>query len=463
MASILVVDDDPDHLELTLARLRTGGHEPIGADSPARALELFQSEPLDLLLTDLEMPEMSGLDLLREVKESDPTVPVVVLTGHATVGTAVEAMKTGAFDYLQKPIHAPDLLVVIERALREKELVSENIRLRQELRDKYHHKNLVGTSARMREVFRLVEKIGPTSSTALILGESGTGKELVARAIHEASARSHRRFVRVNCSAITETLLESELFGHERGSFTGAFARKKGLFEIASGGTLFLDEIGDTPPGVQAELLRVLQEGEIRRVGGTEDIVVDVRVITATNQDLKKQIAEGRFREDLYYRLNVVSLQLPPLRERKEDIPLLVEHFLQKKAGGGEHPRPDPRVLALFNGYPWPGNVRELENVIERALVLCEDNTLTAHDLPEDLRVFIGSTGPEDFPTPSEVRSPPLDLARASLEEMERRHIEQVLIAVEGHREKAAQTLGISRRTLYEKIKRYHLGRREFS
>jgi DNA-binding NtrC family response regulator len=453
VARILVADDDSDLLALVSKQLRGAGHEVEAFDLPGQAEQRIRREPFDLILTDLEMPELSGIDLLRAAKETDPASIVIILTGHATVETAVDAMKLGAFDYLCKPFPVQELLVVIEKGVRQRELVLENRRLKSELREKYHFANLVGNSAPMRDIFRMVERVGPSSTSVLILGESGTGKELIARALHEISPRSHRRFLKVNCSALAETLLESELFGHERGAFTGAVATTRGLFEAAHGGTLLLDEVGDTPPTLQAKLLRVLQEGEIRRVGGTADIEVDVRVITATNRNLKQRIAEGLFRQDLYYRLNVVSLSMPPLRERRDDIPLLVDHFIRKKGGGLEKvPRPAPEAMEIFLGYAWPGNVRELENAIERALVLCEGEAIEPTDLPEEM--LNASPSIEGFPpTESQPSSPGKDAA--SLEEVEKRHICQVLALVDGHREKASKILGITRRTLYEKIKRY--------
>ena len=456
MARILAVDDDADLLGLISNYLSTAGHDVDSVDDPVEAETLLLKTDYDVLLTDLDMPEKSGMELLRTSKEADPSTAVVMLTGHATVESAVEAMKAGAFDYLKKPFPAPDLLVVIEKGLKQRELELENRRLRQELREKYHFKNLVGSSPPMQAVFRLVERVGPTSSTALILGESGTGKELVARAIHETSNRSHRRFVKVNCSALQDTLLESELFGHERGAFTGAVSTKKGLFEVANGGTLFLDEVGDTSPALQAKLLRALQEGEIRHVGGTRDILVDVRVITATNQDLKERIAQGFFREDLYYRLNVVAIDLPPLRERWEDIPLLIDHILRRKGKDlPTIPRVSPEVEKALLDYSWPGNVRELENVVERGLVLCDGETIELSDLPEEVRRV--DPGVPPVPNDSETITEPADDRLLSLEELEAHQIKKVLVAVRGHRQKAADILGITRRTLYQKIKRYGL------
>jgi DNA-binding NtrC family response regulator len=453
MARILLVDDDSDLVALVAKQVRDAGHSVEEFDCPEKAEGRLFSGEFDLLLTDLEMPGLSGMDLLKAAKAHNPAIVVILLTGHGTIETAVEAMKLGAFDYLRKPFPAQELLVVIDKALHQKELEEENRRLRQELHEKYHFANLAGTSAGMQAVFRLIERAGPSSSTVLVLGESGTGKELVARALHEISPRSGRRFLKVNCSALAENLLESELFGHERGAFTGAITTKRGLFEAAHGGTLFLDEVGDTPLPLQAKLLRVLQEGEFRRVGGLEDIQVDVRILAATNRDLKQLIAEGRFRQDLYYRLNVVSIPLPPLRERAEDIPLLVGHFLRKKAGDRPLlPFLSEEVLQVLQEYPWPGNVRELENALERAVVLSETSELQLLDFPEEIRSAASQAGQG-----TQRVAPPSRHWMSSLEELEKTHIQQVLEKVEGHREKASQILGITRRTLYEKIKRFHL------
>ncbi|MCA9425757.1 MAG: sigma-54-dependent Fis family transcriptional regulator [Candidatus Omnitrophica bacterium] len=457
MSRILMVDDDVDLLNLVSIPLRSQGFEVDSFDDPLEAEGKIPHRAYDLILTDLEMPERNGLDLLKLAKEVDPSTCVILLTGHAAVDTAVEAMKMGAFDYLKKPFPNKELLAVIEKGLRQRELEQENRRLRSELREKYHFENLVGNAASMQKVFRMIERAGPTDSTVLILGESGTGKELAARAIHETSNRAHRRFLKVNCSALTDSLLESELFGHIKGSFTGAAADKRGLFEAANGGTLFLDEVGDTSPALQAKLLRVLQEGEIRPVGGTEDKSVDVRVIAATNRDLKGRISEELFREDLYFRLNVVSISLPPLRERKDDIPLLIHHFLQKKTAESESiPTLGLEVQDALLNYSWPGNIRELENVIERATVLREAETIELRDLPHEITG--GVSLQPTLRAKQEGESPALQESTdkiLSLQEMERVQILQALKAAQGHREKAANLLGITRRTLYQKIKRY--------
>ena len=467
MSRILVVDDDVDLLNLVSIPLRSKGFEVDSFEDPLEAEEQIPLADYDLILTDLEMPERSGLDLLKQAKANDPTTCVILLTGHAAVDTAVEAMKLGAFDYLKKPFPNKELLAVIEKGLRQRELELENRRLRSALREKYHFSNLVGNSSVMREVFRMIERAGPTDSTVLVLGESGTGKELVARAIHETSHRSRRRFLKVNCSALADSLLESELFGHVKGAFTGAVTHKRGLFEAANGGTLFLDEVGDTSPPLQAKLLRVLQEGEIRPVGGTEDKQVDVRVIAATNHDLRERISQNLFREDLFFRLNVVSLSLPPLRDRKEDIPLLVRHFLQKKVGEGKEPPTLSREVeeALLE-YSWPGNIRELENAIERAIVLSDSHQIDFHDLPTEIirsrKESLGGgrdAGTVENGLEEEVES---DAPLLSLEEMERLQIIRTLKQTHGHREQAAKILGINRRTLYQKIKRYGI-REDFS
>lgn len=447
MARLLVVDDDRDLLRLISESLRSSGHEVSAFDNPALARNGIAPNSFDLLLTDLEMPGMSGMDLLRAARDADPNLVVMVLTGRASIDSAVEAMKAGAFDYLRKPFPVQELLVVIEKGLRHRELITENARLKSELHEKYHYGNMVGSSSSMHQVYRMIERVGPTASSVLILGESGTGKELVARAIHEISPRRTHRFLKINCAAVAESLLEGELFGHERGAFTGAVATRRGLFEAAQGGTLFLDEVGDTSPSLQAKLLRVLQEGEIRRVGGTDDIHVDVRVVAATHRDLKRRIAEGLFREDLFFRLNVVSLSIPPLRDRTEDIPLLVDWFIRKKAeDAADGIRLAPEVEELFRRYAWPGNVRELENAIERALVLRESDTLRFADLPDEIRFW----SPGDDPGMD-----PGGLARLPLAEVERIHIERVLATVAGNRSRAAEVLGITRRSLYDRLKRY--------
>lgn len=463
VARILVVDDDSDLLGLVSRQLLAAGYQVETCEHPLEAEQLITRGEFDLLLTDLEMPGLSGIDLLRLVKETDPSLVVILLTGYASIDTAVEAMKLGAFDYLRKPFPPQELLVVIEKGLSQRSLLQENRLLRSELREKYHFRNVIGNSPAIHEVFRLVEKVGPTSSTVLILGESGTGKELIARALHEISPRNHRRYLKINCSALAESLLESELFGHERGAFTGAVTTRQGLFEAAHGGTLFLDEVGDTPPSLQAKLLRVLQESEIRRVGGIEDIKVNVRLIAATNRNLKDLTRQGFFREDLFFRLNVFSLSLPPLRERRDDIPLLVHHFLDKKKEA-DAPRVQaaPEVMESLYNYDWPGNIRELENAVERALVLCENSWIKLADLPDDIRSQSRRhhlMAPSILLPPQSETDPPdrESVLPQTLAELEKEHIRQVLESVGGQRARAAALLGITRRTLYDKIKRWNL------
>jgi len=352
----------------------------------SRSCRPAQSD-LDVVLTDMKMPKMSGIELLEELKRLYPDIPVIIMTAYGTVEKAVEAMKKGAFDYILKPFKNEEILVTIAKALEHRHLLLKNRLLSQDLDKKYGLPNIVGESRAIQETLALVKRVAGSKATVLISGESGTGKELIARAIHQLSPRSHKTFISVNCAALTESLLESELFGHERGAFTHAVAMRKGRFELANGGTLFLDEVGEMSPALQVKLLRVLQEMEFERVGGTRTIKVDVRVVAATNKDLKEEVEAGRFREDLFYRLNVVHLHIPPLRQRPEDIPLLAAHFLKKFAAEnvrGEV-RLSPEALKLLLQYSWPGNVRELENVMERAVILCSDNVITENDLPGEL------------------------------------------------------------------------------
>jgi DNA-binding NtrC family response regulator len=387
------------------------------------------------------MPRMGGMELLRTLKEKDPEVPVIIMTGFGTIESAIEAIKAGAFDFITKPFKLDRLLIIIQNALEKRRLFHENRYLRQQLENRYSFANIIGKSPKMQEVFRLIEQVAASDSTIVIQGKSGTGKELVARAIHYNSPRKGRPFVSVNCGGLTESLLESELFGHLRGAFTGAIASKRGLIQEAQGGTLFLDEIGDMPPSMQVKLLRALQEGEIRPVGGTDLIKVDVRFISATNQDLAKAVEEGRFREDLYYRLNVITLTIPDLAERKEDIPLLVAHFLEKysSAAKKELSGISPEAMAALMDYLWPGNVRELENCIERAVVLAKGKEILPRDLPASLRA-----GSEDRSIRVRI---PLTLA-----ELEKEAIEKTLQYAKGNKALAAKLLGISERTLYRRL-----------
>jgi len=367
---ILIVDDERSMRDVLSIMLKRAGYDVTVANDGEEAIAQIEKELFDLVITDLKMPKAGGLDVLKAVKECSPDSVVLIITAFASAESAVEAMKLGAFDYLPKPFQVDEVQLKIRNALGQRRLSTDNMLLKREIAVKAPQAQLVGNSDAMRKVFDVIKKVADTKSNVLICGESGTGKELVARAIHANSARARMPFVTVNCSALPEALLESELFGHMKGSFTGAVANKAGLFEVANGGSVFLDEIGETTPAIQVKLLRVLQEREFRRVGGTRDVKVDVRVIAATNKDLDKAVAEGTFREDLYYRLDVIPVKLPPLRQRAEDIPLLVQHFLEKfaRAGGKPAPAPPPDVMKLLMAHEWKGNVRELENLIERVV-----------------------------------------------------------------------------------------------
>lgn len=384
---ILVIDDEKSICDLLAVVFKKEGYEVKTTPSPRQGLELIKEESFDLLISDIKLPELSGMEVLKKVRKMQPELPVIMITAYGTIKEAVEALKIGALDYVIKPFDVEELKILVSKGLERRRLEEENIRLRRELAERYSFENMIGKSKKMEEIYGLIEKIAPTDTTVLIRGESGTGKEMAARAIHLLSQRRERPFVSINCGALPENLLESELFGHVKGSFTGAVSDKKGMFEVAHKGTLFLDEVGEMSPMTQVKLLRALQDKKIRRVGGTSEISIDVRIIAATNQDLKKNIAEGTFRDDLYYRLNVISFEMPPLREKKEDIPLLVTHFLKKHCDkmGRKLKRFAPEVFQVFENYHWPGNIRELENVIERVVAIEERETITQDCLPEEL------------------------------------------------------------------------------
>jgi two-component system response regulator PilR (NtrC family) len=384
---LLLIDDEESILDFLALLFQQEGYEVETARCVGDARLALGRNGYDLILCDVLMPDGNGLDLLREIKTAEPSPPVIMMTAYTSTKSAIEAMKLGAADYISKPFDVDELKIVVQKALEREELAHENVYLRRELEQKYTFNNIIGKSPRMQAVFSLVERMARTSSTVLIHGESGTGKELIARAIHYASPRASRRFLSINCGALPENLLESELFGHERGSFTGAVREKKGLFQEAHHGTLFLDEIGEMTPTMQVKLLRALQEKVVRKVGGTEEEQVDVRIIAATNQDLEARINTGEFREDLFYRINVLPIHLPPLRQRREDIPLLVDFFLQKYCKQMDLPPKQISVEAMqmLESYDWPGNVRELENLIERALALSHSETITTRDLPVHL------------------------------------------------------------------------------
>jgi DNA-binding NtrC family response regulator len=441
-ARLLIADDDPVALAL-LAEVLTGeGHHVRAVTGGAECIAAAEAEPFDLAIVDLRMPDMDGLEVIRRLGPIQPSVPVVVLTAFATIDTAIEAIREGASDYLSKPFRMEQVTLVVRRILEARRLARENLQYRQELQERFGVHNLVGQSPAMVEVYKLVARVADLDTTILIEGETGTGKELVARAIHCASPRADGPFVVVDCTALPEGLFESELFGHERGAFTGALSARRGLFESAAGGTCLLDEIGELSAALQAKLLRALQEQAVRRVGGNELIPVDVRIVAATNRDLRKRIEEGAFREDLYYRLSVVTIQMPPLRERPQDIPVLAQHFVDKYAQRARRPcRGIAReTLDLLSSYHWPGNVRELENAMERAVALSSSELLMPADLPVQPR--------RD--------APPLVLParHLTLEEVKRWYIDKVLEDTGGNKAHAAERLGIDRATLYRILKR---------
>lgn len=387
METILIVDDEKNYLLVLEALLVDAGYEVITCDNASEALEIATSHDLDLVITDMRMPGLDGMEFMAQLRGRQPEMPVIMMTAYATVEKAVEAMRRGAFDYITKPFKNEELILTIRKAIEMHRLKQENRLLSQELQQRFKFGNIVGKSKVMRQVYEIIEKVAQTRASVLITGESGTGKELIARAIHFNSPRRDKPFISVNCSALPETLLESELFGHERGAFTGALTRRKGRFELSHNGTLFLDEVGDMSPALQVKLLRVLQEMKFERVGGTATLQVDARLVAASNRDLRREVDIGRFREDLYYRLKVVNIRVPPLRERRDDIPLLVHHFLKKvaKANGLPVKSVNHEALKYLYQYDWIGNVRELENVIERAVILCDKDEIQPQDLPEEL------------------------------------------------------------------------------
>ena len=490
MAKIIIVDDDPAMVSVLSEVLREHRHEVIPASSPERALQLVKEQAPDLVLSDIEMPEGKpmGLKLLQQVKEYNASIPVVMITGQGTKERAVQALRAGAQDFVEKPFQIDELVKRVDNALLQQKAVhalEENVELRRQLQDKFRFDTMIGTSPRMESVYRLIERVANTDSTVLILGESGTGKELVARALHYNSRRAAMPFVAVNCSALPEHLLESELFGHRKGAFTGAAFDKMGLFQHADGGSILLDEIGSMAPSLQSKLLRFLQDRELRRVGDTDTIKVDVRVLASTNEPLQQKMLDKSFREDLYYRISVIPIQLPPLRDRVEDIPLLVNHFVQLcgQRQGTPPPRVSDEVMGVMKAYRWPGNVRELQNAVERAFALCDNSVFLLKDLPE--RVLEAVAGVNGTTTATVAHPPALQPAAATetteasvdptlaekaagaaqwsrglppvqlkefLHRQEVNYIEQVIQAAGGDKEKAAQLLGISMATLYRKL-----------
>ena len=460
---ILIVDDEPDMVENCARILRRSGHRCLTATDPRRALALLESERPDLVLTDLKMPEVDGLAVLRRAHELDPTLPVIVITAFATIESAVAAVKEGAFDYLPKTFSLDQLTIVVDRALRQRRLAQENRNLREQLQTTFGLENVVGRSPAMAQVFELVKKAARSEANILILGESGTGKELIARAVHANSPRAAQAFVPVDCASLPENLLESELFGHEKGAFTGAIRAKPGLMEVASGGTLFLDEIGDLPVSLQVKLLRALQERQIRRVGGTALLDVDVRVVSATNRHLREAVAAGQFREELYYRVNVIEIPLPPLRDRAGDIRLLAHSFL-KRYGQGRVNGFDDATMAALEGYAWPGNVRELQNIVERACALAEGDTITRRDLPQHL---LGGQAPVGGATDASPAIPTqlagtagLGLKEAKdrwMAVLEASYLRELLDRHDGNISAAAKAAGIDRKTFHRLVTKHKI------
>jgi DNA-binding NtrC family response regulator len=456
MHRILVIDDEESIRELLKDFLESKGADVAAVSNGETGLNLLKEEKFDLFLLDLMMPGMSGLDVLREVASEKIDVPSIVITAHATVQTAVEAMKLGAFDYITKPFNLEEFYISIKRALDVSRLQEENVRLKKELRRKFGFSKIIGNSIQIQEVIKFIGKIADTDSTILVTGESGTGKELVAKTIHYNSSRSKKPFIPLNCAAIPKDILESELFGHEKGAFTGAINARIGRFELANHGTLFLDEIGELAPALQVKLLRVLQEKEFERVGGIRTIKVDVRILAATNRDLDKAVKEGTFREDLYYRLNVIPLHLPPLRKMKDDIALLAGHFIKEisKRKRKEPPEISEEIMTSLVNYRWPGNVRELENLVERLIILKGGDVVSPDDLPERLRE---KRQAEDLPAREYVLSTDGVDLNTMLDEIENNMIIKALEISKGVKSKAANLLGLNRTTLIEKIKKKEL------
>jgi len=449
-ATVLAVDDDPGHLATLKTIIKSWGYLVEGVDDGSKAVEKIQEGPFDLVLMDVRMAVMSGIEALKKIKQYNPAIPILIMTAYSSVESAVEALKTGAYDYLTKPLDFDALKITMERALEHTGLKEENKALREKLYSDFQLKNIVGKSQAMKDLIEMVAMIAPSEATVLIIGDSGTGKELVAKSIHHNSGRRDGPLVIINCAALTETLLESELFGHEKGAFTGADKRREGRFMRADKGTIFLDEIGEMSPMMQAKLLRVIQEREIQRVGSDKTIKVDVRILAATNRDLQKDVSSGKFREDLFYRLNVVPLRVPSLRERLDDVPLLTQHFLNKYAAKNRKTVKafTPLAMDMFLKYDWPGNVRELENAVERAVILLPGDYITEKELP--LNITQSYPGEDLFRDNSTLVSEDL-----SLEEIEKNAILKTLETTGGNKSETARKLGINRRTLYLKLEKF--------
>jgi two-component system response regulator HydG len=443
---ILVVDDERSHRTMLKAVLTKEGYDIAEADDGVSAIKAVENDSFDLILMDIRMTDLDGIEAMREIKRTSPSIPVIMMTAYASIKTAVEALKSGAYDYLTKPLDVEELKILIQKALEHYRLHEENILLKERLADRFDFSEIIGRSRPMRALFETLSMIAPSDATVLIYGESGTGKELVANAIHQNSSRAQKPFIKVSCAALPETLLESELFGHERGAFTGAISRKAGRFQLANGGSLFLDEVSEMSSATQVKLLRVLQEREFEPLGSTKTIQVDIRLITATNKDLEAEVKEGRFREDLFYRLNVIPIRLPSLRERKEDVPILAEHFFRQYQERNKSPIKGflPKTLDIMMRHDWPGNIRELENAVERALLLCRSEHITPEDLPPHVQ------GAENGA--QSMVSVPFGMP---LKDVEREVILQTLADTEGNRTQTARILGISRKTLQNKLKEY--------
>lgn len=446
---ILIVDDDNAHLSMLKTLLKGWGFQTVEADDGSSAIKLVHDKPFDCILMDVRMTNVGGIEALKEIKTINPSIPIIIMTAYSSVDTAVEAMKLGAYDYLTKPLNFDELQLSIERSLAHQELSRENQSLKQLLATSDSLSSIIGSSPPMKELKEMIQAIAPSEATVLILGESGTGKELIAKAIHGCSNRSKKTLVSVNCAALTDTLLESELFGHEKGSFTGADKRRDGRFMLANKGTIFLDEVGEVPLPMQAKLLRAIQEREIQRVGSDTVLHADVRIIAATNKDLLAGVQEGRFREDLYYRLNVVTIEVPSLKERADDIPLLAKYFLQRHTEKNRKNIIDFNPLAMdcLNKHTWPGNVRELENAVERAVVLCTGHYITERELPPTVTKSVARTENHNVPAAT--------MAGLPLQEIEREAIIQTLEKTAGNKSEAAKNLNITRTTLNNKIKKY--------
>jgi len=444
--TILIADDAKNIREGLAEALRLDGYDVAMASDGEEALRAVYDGRVDLVVTDLRMPKLSGNEVLRRVVGSYPGLPVIVLTGHGTIEDAVDAMRIGAFDFITKPVNLDHLSLLIRRALESRELERRNMELQREIESQKHISSIIGKSAEMKRIFDVLRRVAPTKASVLVTGESGVGKELIADALHNLSPRADKPLIKVHCAALAESLLESELFGHEKGSFTGATARKRGRFELANEGTLFLDEIGEINQNVQIKILRVLQDKKFERVGGEETLEVDVRVIAATNRNLKAEIEKGAFREDLYYRLNVVNIHVPPLRERKDDIPLLAGAFLREfsEENGKNIDGFDNKVRAAFFAYEWPGNVRELRNCAESAVVMARGSQITPEDLPPGVR---------DAQEEKTIRIPP----GSSLAQAEKILIRDTLAAQGGNKSRTAEVLGIGRKTLYQKLQEYSI------